>query len=135
METIMPKYGKHYQAIKTIGKLPLSKELLLSDIGDAETMKKVVQACYYEMKKENLDISVVDYLCRVATLFLVEQVGKNHKDILMSYEKNKEEVRCFVRYFMKDPFFFLPKFDTKTFQEIAVFWYGILNSERIKESK
>ena len=135
MEDIMPKYGKFYKAIKTIGKLPLDKDLQLYDLGDNETMKKVVQACYYEIKKEELDISVIDYLCRIATLYLSEQTGGNHKEMVARIKTEKEEVKCFLRYFMKNPFFFLKQPNVKVFQEIAVFWFELLNYELKNPSK
>lgn len=131
----MPRHGKHYVAIKNIGRLPLVKDLLLADVGDADEMKKTVQACYYEMKKDGLDVSVIDYLCMISTLYLAYQTGSDYRAMLNRYKTEPEEVKNFLRYFMRYPFFFLGKYNEEAFKEIAVFWYKIINEEVTKKKK
>ena len=131
----MLRWGKHFEAIKRIGRLPLDKDLLLTDLGDENVMKKVIQACYYEMKVDKLKVPVINYLCRVSTMYLIFRTGGNYKKILSLYSSdNREEVRNFLRYFMKNPSFFLRKQNKKVFKEIAGFWYEIVEKERVKRN-
>lgn len=128
---LLQRYASHYEAIKRIGEFPISKALQLSDLGDSNDMKALVQRCYKEIRKDDLDISIIDYLCRIATLYLMDMTSGNHREMLLKYSSHKEEVKCFLRYFMKDPLFYLGNDDLKKFQEITSFWFIVLNAENI----
>lgn len=135
-DEVMPRHGKHYKAIQTIGSYPLVKELLLKDLGNEEEMKKVVQACYYEMKKDKLEeLSVIDYLCMISTSYLLYQTKNDYRKIIDRYAMEPEEVRNFLRFFMKYPYMVLPKYNEADFKEIAVFWYRMITGEITKKKK
>ncbi len=131
----MLRWGKHFETIKRIGRLPLDKDLHLTDLGDVKKIKATTQACYNEMKKNKIKMSVIDYLCRLSTIYLVFRTGGDYKEILSLYSSDsREEVRNFLRYFMKNPSFFLRKQNKEVFNEIAGFWYEIVEKERVKRN-
>lgn len=137
-EEIGKRYYLNYGGIRTVGGFPLSAMLQLSDLGDSKDVKALVQRCYKDIRSDNkervergekeLDISIIDYVCRLATLFLADMTT-NHREILLKYSSHKEAVKCFLRYFMKDPLFYLGNSDLERFQEIASFWFIVLNAE------
>lgn len=124
---ILTKYGQNYDAIIRIGQYPLSQELQLSNLGDIKEMKATTQRCYNDMKKEDLDISVIDYLCRISTLFLISRIkAKIQIDYAMKivdgYWENVEETKNLLRYFMKDPLFLLNEIKTDVFDHLKSFY-------------
>lgn len=137
-EEIGKRYYLNYGAIKTIGGFSLSATLQLSDLGDSNDVKALVQRCYKDIRADNderikkgekkLDISIIDYLCRIATLFLADMTS-SHREIILKYSTHKDAVKCFLRYFIKDPLFYLGSSDLERFQEIAAFWFIALNAE------
>jgi hypothetical protein len=143
-EEIGRRYYQNIKAIKSIGSFPMLKSLQLSDLGKDNDMLATVQRCYKDIRTDNLeregkgdqklDISIIDYLCMLAGLFLADMTS-NHQELLLKYSSHKEAVRCFLRYFMKDPLFYLGKYDEEKFKEIAVFWYKIINEERTIKRK
>lgn len=142
METkeIMIKYWSHVEAIKRVGGFPLSKELQLSDLGEVKEMKAITQKCYNEIKKDGLDISVIDYLCRISTQFIVANIKADTQidyamKIVNGYFENEAETKNLLRYFMKDPFFLLMKIKTnepdhlKTFYILGGLWFTLKELE------
>ena len=129
---VLCRLAKYYEFIKRIGRLPLSKELHSPDLGnDEKATKNCIQNCYLEMKKDRIKVSIIDYLCQLSTLYLLIQSGVDYKKILSLYStNNREEVRNFIRYFMKNPRFFLKGNNPKVFHEIADFWYQETEKER-----
>lgn len=130
------RYGKHLNGIMRIGAFPLTQELQLSDLGNDNEMLALVQRSYKEIKidndgkpkKEKLKITIIDYLCMLTTMYLADMT-RGHRDLLLLYEKHKEEVKCFLRYFIKNPLFYLGKDDYERFNEIMTFWFIVVNSE------
>lgn len=121
METknIMLRYGIHYEAIKRIGSYPLSKELQLSDLGstkkDLKTMKSISQRCYIDMRKDRLDVSVIDYICWVSTSYVLDRARSNLEQktpdkyndyIIRNYDSFREEANNLLRLFIKKPEFY-----------------------------
>jgi hypothetical protein len=113
---IVFRYATHYEAIQKIGEYPLAKSLQLSDLGDTKEMKSVAQKCYNDMHKDNYDVTVIDYLCIISTLYVINEVNKRQKDIqqvdyatniVKMYFISQSEIRNLLRYFMKNPFLFL----------------------------
>jgi hypothetical protein len=143
-QEIYTKYGQNYDAIIRIGKYPLSKTLQLSDLGNKKEMKATTQRCYNEMKKEGLDISVIDYLCRISTLYVLElyvksDANKYVRKIIERYFEWPEETKNLLRYFMKDPFFLLKLIGSDSvhnhmihFQYISGLWFAIMEIEMLE---
>lgn len=139
---ILTKYGQNYDAIIRIGKYPLSHSLQLSDLGDIKEMKATTQRCYNDMKKERLDISVIDYLCRISTLFLVSRIKASTQidyaiKIVDGYFVNEEETKNLLRYFIKEPFFLLMEIKTevpdhqKSFYILGGLWFALKELEHL----
>lgn len=141
------------EAIKKVGGYPLNQSLKIPDLGDTSEMKAAVQLCYRGMERENLKVSIIDYLCIVSTLYLLNITERNLKIsreeirsidfvelMLMHYATHQEETKNFLRYFVKNPSFFLSKITSATketeeenlkcFQIISSVWYLIMTEER-----
>lgn len=119
------RYGTHYKAIKRIGSYPLSQELLLYSLGETEDMKAITQRCYSDMKKDNLKISVIDYLCWISAEYLYDMALTNSPKNLIGYFKNnfdkfKEESVNMLRYVSRRPEKFVKWGDVK---ELLSIWY------------
>lgn len=135
-QELKSRYGKHLSGIMRIGAFPLTKELQLSDLGKDNEMLALVQRSYKEIntdnsgkkEKDKLKITIIDYLCRLTTMYLADMT-RGHRDLLLLYDRHKEEVKCFLRYFVKDPLFYLGNDDFERFNEIMTFWFIVVNSE------
>lgn len=137
---ILFRYASHYDAIKKIGEYPLGASLQLSDLGDLKEMKAITQKCYKEISRDREtgiileDISVIDYLCRISTLYLIELYKEKGVAlavaIVRGYFENSEETKNLLRYFIKNPFFILTgNEDMKCFQIIGGFWLKLLEGK------
>src|SRR5665647_211256 len=110
-------YATLEDEIKMIGDYPLDKSLKLIDLGNLKEMKAITQRCYNNMKKDNLNVSVIDYLCIVSTRYLLRIMsdllrvsGEDVRDklrltdfvelMLMEYSDHPKEIKNFLRYFM-----------------------------------
>jgi len=153
-------YAVLEDAIKKIGSYPLEKPVMLNYLGDTSKTKAVTQRCYNEIARDNLDIPAMDYLFVVSTLYLLGITEKTLKipkgeihlidfvgQMLLHCLPYHEEMKNFLRYFMKNPLFFLSKVADyavvsgsademeeerlKCFQLISSFWYIIMMSEKV----
>lgn len=166
METkdILLQYGTHFDAIKKIGGYPLTNSLQLSDLGKIKEMKAISQKCYKGIKaiKEfmgaDFKITVIDYVCRVSTSFLLYVISKESKipreemtpedyayEIVKCFFSYPEETKNLLRLFMKRPSFLLNQIgnlkstlrgmeanhdsDMKCFQIIGGLWFVIVRME------
>lgn len=135
METkdIIRRYAEHYDAIKRIGSYPLFQQLQLSDLGNDREMKAVAQKCYNDMKKDGFELSVIDYLCLISTLFLLRDLPvKTDKDyvryIIENYKNAKEETTNLLRLFNRKPeylFGLLKTTNVELYKELAGFWFNL----------
>lgn len=137
METkdILRRYADHYDAIKRMGSFPLSKQVQLSDLGDLKEMKAETQRSYNDMKKDNLNISVIDYLCLISTLVLVNNASKTCKNpkeyikyLIDNYATQKEEMNNLLRLFNKKPEYLFSLIKTNNielYKELAGFWFNL----------
>lgn len=163
-EDILKRYAAHFKAIKKIGNYPLAQTLQLSDLGTVKEMKAITQRCYKEMNDNPdiySDITVIDYLCIISTWYLIDLVKPNinfnepyfHpvqyvQPILSKYLTHTEEVKNFLRYFMKRPFSFLAfnrdtrdmifpeveELDLKCFKKISTFWYVLILTDDLEKT-
>lgn len=137
METkdILRRYADHYDAIKRIGSYPINKQIQLSDLGDLKEMKAETQRSYNDMKKDKLDLSVIDYLCLISTLFLISNASKTCKNpkeyikyVIDNYASHKEEANNLLRLFNKSPeylFSLIKTNNTELYKEMAGFWFNL----------
>ena len=137
METkdILRRYADHYDSIKRIGSYPISKQLQLSDLGELKEMKAETQRCYNDMKKDGLELSVIDYLCLISTLVIVNNASKNCKTpkdfikhIIENYPSQKEETNNLLRLFNKSPEYLFSLIKTNNielYKELAGFWFNL----------
>lgn len=139
-EDIMLRWGTHYAAIKRIGGKPIYKTLQLSDLGenpdDTKTMKSETQRCYIDMKKDKLEISVIDYLCWISSQYILDMAVKNASDkkYIEYIKKNngsfKEEFNNLLRLASKKPELLKEFGDTR---ELVVMWHdNYMNSIKSK---
>lgn len=73
LETDLFYYGNY---LELISKFSLSKQLTLSDLGTTPEDKAVIQKCYRDMKKENFDGTVIDYLCSISAQYILDICDK-----------------------------------------------------------
>lgn len=138
---IHKRYSDHYEAIKRIGNCPLKHTVQLADLGDLKDMKAETQRCYNDMKRDGIeDTSVLDYLCILSTLYLLEIAPQGVKTprehiryFIENYEANIEETRNMLRLFNKKPeylFGLIKTNDVELYKELAGFWFTLYNQKK-----
>jgi hypothetical protein len=131
--------------IMNIGKVPLSEDVSVEDI---KATRKDIQVAYQEVKKRNLEMSLVDYFCWVSTQHMariikmatrniqseiVERTIKTLADLLSI---NGEDARNTLRLFHADYSHFFDVLQISNsadrrelFIKMSALWYDTVQKE------
>lgn len=121
---VIEKYGVYYHPIRKLADFPLTHAVTIDDLAVARAL---IQRAYKEMKKEEFDSNLIDYLCYVSTQFVVIGAkealeGKLSKktdvkerltteiSAVLTLEANRHNVMNLLRLHRKNPFYFQETF-------------------------
>lgn len=106
-KTLHEKYGYYEHVLKRIGTFPLAYNLTIEKL---KLSRGIIQAAYKEMYGLRFKGTIIDYLCYVSTLYLIE-VAKKSSDksiktaqtIINDYSLHKKDTINLFRLFHVNP--------------------------------
>ncbi len=131
---ILKKYAHYYDYLQKLGSIPLCKTPTIEDL---QPTSGVIQAAYKDIKKYKFDGNLIDYLCWISTLFLIENVeGEDIETFIKACNirpsfKLYSESRNLLRLANKRPEYFLSAINAtddyekayETFASMMCLWY------------
>jgi len=142
---VLERYGYYLNSLEKIAKTDLLKTPTIESIGVGGSE---VQRAYKEIKAEQFDGNIIDYLCLISLEFLLFQInpGKENLDakqvadrIVKSEWKN--DVRNALRLFIKNPYYLFGnlsdkrKFTKEAFNILSSAWFSMVSEEWHKANK
>jgi len=123
-KTIIEKYSYYYDILQKLGGYPLSSEVTIMGGEGGERLnpsRGVIQAAYKEIKKYKFNGNLIDYLCWISTLYLLDMAKRNvsaDKDpkayyaklysryIVRNYKSFTYDANNLLRLFIKKPAYY-----------------------------
>jgi len=129
---IITRYGIYYDLIHRIGDIMLWHNITLSDLRGNKA-KALIQRAYKDTRKDKLDLDIVEYICYIATLYLVETANVKERTpeniaqyIVDNFLNAVHETRALLRLFNRKPEYFMDLIGTDSlhiYREMSAFWY------------
>lgn len=124
--TILTRYAKYCETLEILGKIPLCSQ---ASIDDLKPSRGLMQSCYKEIKELNFQGTLIDYLCWISTLYLIDRAGS--EDVVQYVKKNypsiMEDANNLLRLFNKKPEFFLNEINSmdsiETYEVMSIMWF------------
>lgn len=142
---VLERYGYYLEYLERIAQTDLLKAPTIESIGLGGS---VVQRAYKEMKAEQFDGNIIDYLCLISLEFLLFQInpGKENLDARQAAERIiksewKNDVRNALRIFIKNPFCLFGllkdkrKFTKEAFTLLSNEWFAMVSAEWHKSNR
>ena len=121
--TIIARYSYYYDILQKMGSYPLSSDVTIMGGAGGEGLnpsRGVIQSAYKEIKKYNFKGNLIDYLCWVSTLYLVDMAQRSlssiekreyYQDlythyIIENYRSFTYDANNLLRLFIKKPLYF-----------------------------
>ncbi|WP_148202543.1 hypothetical protein [Syntrophus aciditrophicus] len=132
-------YGEY---LEKLGGYNLAAQLALSDLGSTGDDKAVIQRCYRDLKKEDFDGSIIDYMCWISTQCVLDAVSKHvsektptkYIEFIIEHSSDFwEDTRNLLRLFNKNPVHFFRWFgikeDAEAYKLLAGYWYKLFMAD------
>lgn len=142
---VLERYGYYLEYLERIARIDLLKVPTIESIGLGGS---VVQRAYKEMKAEQFDGNIIDYLCLISLEFLRFQInpGKENLDARQAAERIiksewKSDIRNALRIFLKNPYYLFGtlkdkrKFAKEAFTILSNEWFKMVSEEWHRSQK
>ena len=120
---ILNRYAHYYEYLQALGKIPLTVTAVIEHL---KPNRGLLQSCYKEMREQEFNGNLIDYLCWISSQYLLDMAQRSIPDgRYMAYLKNnygsiKEDANNLLRLASKRPELFVDWGDTK---EILMMWH------------
>lgn len=107
-KTTLQKYNYYKDVLDKIADFPINKIPIIKDLN---LSRGVIQAAYKEMYKIDFVGTIIDYLCWISTLYILEKTKEDYKsetfETYIRYIRNKnrdtKDYRNLLRFYSKSP--------------------------------
>lgn len=140
---VLERYGYYLEGLERIANTGLLKSPTIESIGASGSF---VQKAYKEIKAEQFDGNIIDYLCVISLEFVLFQINPEKanldaKEVAERIVKCswKNDVRNTLRIFMKNPYYLFGtlkdkrKFTKEAFIILSNEWFRMVSEEWHKD--
>ena len=99
---ILNRYAHYYEYLQTLGKIPLTEAVIIEHLNPS---RGLLQSCYKEMKEQNFNGNLIDYLCWISVQYIIDRAGNISLAgyIRNNYDSIKEDANNLLRLVSKKP--------------------------------
>jgi hypothetical protein len=120
---ILNRYAHYYEYLQILGKIPLTMTVVIEHLNPN---RGLLQSCYKEIKEQNFNGNLIDYLCWISAQYLLDMAQKSIPDgryieyLKNNYASIKEDANNLLRLANKRPELFIEWGDTRN---LLMMWH------------
>ena len=99
---LMNRYAHYYDYLQTLGKIPLTTTAVIEHLNPS---RGLLQSCYKEIKEQKFNGNLIEYLCWISSLYLIDRAGNEDIAEYLSnnFESLKEDANNLLRLCSRRP--------------------------------